>query len=578
MKNFNIREFITNNPLLKEEENPEYLQAVVDYFVVDINRGKELLEFQKAFILTERYEILKGNYTPELAAKKYLHLVKQLQSDNPEVQKEVMDRYTSYVFEPEMTQNIWNNLKNTYGIENLGDPPISPTKRGDLGSFAEFLLNRAGEGLESVKDYFKKVYDYFVNKKSYMRKQAEINKDSIYPDYADSAEAIADAVAVSGQLAIYLLPVIGVIAGFLYKIFKPKNSSGKKWYPSQAKKDYEDTDTDGFSQGQIFERKGGNSEMKDFMKNTFTPFVKAFDGYLQKLSTKKRLKLLFSIAKATKSNDESKLNAVLPNEVMPEYNKVVDYLKGEETKNKDEKLNEISLTDVILLGNLINGIINTYDKLKNGTTVAERYITEPKLAYADAFKAKGDRQLKKVKTNVEKALKSLRSILEQTKVVIQADTEYVEDAVVKVGKELGRNISIESLEKQIDETLNNAVLLSKLHSKLNKQLNTVDADAKVVDEIFNVRNWQCRRCGSPFTYTLLGKRYCEPDDDFNLDCPNSYTGTPRSRQEDEYISLNESIHEGELEDKQQDTLSTIEKLLKQIEKLTNMYKDTENNE
>ena len=222
MKNFNIREFISNNPLLKEEENPKYLQAVVDYFIEDMNRGRELLEFQKSFILTERQNILKGNYTPELAARKYIQLVRELQSDNPEVQKQVMDRYTSYVFEPEMTQNIWNNLKNTYGIKNLGDPPISPTKRGDTMSFVEFLLNRAGEGLESVKDYFKKIYDYFVDKKSYMRKQAELDKDSIYPDYADSAEAIADAIGAGGQLAMYLIPVVTVIAGFLYRLFKPK--------------------------------------------------------------------------------------------------------------------------------------------------------------------------------------------------------------------------------------------------------------------------------------------------------------------------------------------------------------------
>jgi len=71
-------------------------------------------------------------------------------------------------------------------------------------------------------------------------------------------------------------------------------------------------------------------------------------------------------------------------------------------------------------------------------------------------------------------------------------------------------------------------------------------EQKVINEL-DVRNWQCRRCGSSISYTILGKRYCEPlgldGKKFSLSCKNSFVGTPVENEESEFISLNESINE-----------------------------------
>lgn len=574
MKKFNYIEYIANNPLLKEEQDPKNLQKIVDYFIQDMNRGTELNELQKALILVKRNEILEGEYNGVLAKAEYFRIIKQLRSESPEDKAGALELFNTYIWEPEMTKNIWDNLKNTYGIKNLGEPPTNLTRTQDIPGFIEFLINRAGDALENIKDYFKKVYDYFKEKKSYLRKQAELNKDSTYPDYADSAEAVADAIGIGGQLAIYVVPIVVVIAGFLYRVLGVGKSTGKKWYPSKARKDYEDTDPDGFFKGQIFEQNEYKDEIKKFFENIFKPFAIKFVKHFKTLNSKQKISLGFSIAKAVNSNDESELNAVLPDEVMPEYNKVVNYLKGEEVD--EEQINEVGTLEIGIIANFILNLFKFRFDVKNNPTKAERYISDPKIAYVDAAEAKTNKDLKKIVKNLELALKKLEGVLTQTKAVIKTDTEDIEDAVVVAGKKLGREVSLESLDKQIDKTLETTLLLANLFKTLTNELNIMDVDAEAVDEVFNVRNWQCRRCGSPFTYTLLGKRYCEPDDDFTLDCPNSYTGTPTSRQETEFISLNESVHEGELEDKQQDALSTIDKLLKQIEKLTKMYRDTEN--
>ena len=75
MKKFNYIEYITNNPLLKEEQRRgENLQQIVDYFIQNVNQGAELTEIQKAFILIKRNELLAGNYTGEEAKLLYMKL------------------------------------------------------------------------------------------------------------------------------------------------------------------------------------------------------------------------------------------------------------------------------------------------------------------------------------------------------------------------------------------------------------------------------------------------------------------------------------------------------------------------
>lgn len=573
MKKFNYIEYITNNPLLKEEQRRgENLQQIVDYFIQNVNQGAELTEIQKAFILIKRNELLAGNYTGEEAKLLYMKLLNDLGSENKEVAAKALEQFDIFILPADRISVIWNDLSTTFDVTNLGTPPIKPADR-DVQGYLDMLIQGAGDMLQDIKGYFKKVYEYFKDGNTYMKKQAELDKDSTFSNYAESAELIADLIGVSKEILKYFIPVIIAIAFFLYRVLGVGKGSGKKWYPSKARKDYEETDFDGFSQGQIFEQDEYKNEIKQYFKNIFLPFAKKLVEYFSGLSLKLKAKFLHSIVKATKSNDESKLNAVLPDEVMPEYNKVVNYLKGEEVN--EEQVNEVDALTLSMIANFIVNIFKFRFNIKNNPTKAEQYISTPKLAYADAAEAKTDRQVKRVVKNLELALKKLESILKQTKAVVETDTQDIEDAVVVVGKELGREVSLESLDNQIDETLNSAVLLGKLHRRLKNELNTVNADAEVVNEIKNLAYLECMECGLKAYYVLDSKYvYCE---NMEQDCPNSY-GVKLKKLHKHFYFLNESIHEGELEDKSKETLSLIDEFLKYIDEFIDKVKDKENNE
>ena len=573
MKKFNYIEYITNNPLLKEEQRRgENLQQIVDYFIQNVNQGAELTEIQKAFILIKRNELLAGNYTGEEAKLLYMKLLNDLGSEDKEVAAKALEQFDIFILPADRISVIWNDLSTTFDVTNLGTPPIKPADR-DVQGYLDMLIQGAGDMLQDIKGYFKKVYEYFKDGNTYMKKQAELDKDSTFSNYAESAELIADLIGVSKEVLKYFIPVIIAIAFFLYRVLGIGKGSGKKWYPSKARKDYEDTDLDSFSQGQIFEQDEYKNEIKQYFKNIFLPFAKKLVEYFLGLSFKSKAKFLHSIVKATKSNDESKLNAVLPDEIMPEYNKVVNYLKGEEVN--EEQVNEVDALTLSMIANFIVNIFKFRFNIKNNPTKAEQYISTPKLAYADAAEAKTDRQVKRVVKNLELALKKLESILKQTKAVVETDTQDIEDAVVVVGKELGREVSLESLDNQIDETLNSAVLLGKLHRRLKNELNTVNADAEVVNEIKTLAYLECRTCGLKAEYVLGSKYvYCKND---KQDCPNSY-GVKLKNLHKHFHFLNESIHEGELKDKSKETLSLIDEFLKYIDEFIDKVKDKENNE
>lgn len=513
MKEFNYVEYITNNPLLKEEQRRgENLQQIIDYFIQDVNRGTELTELQKAFILIKRNELLAGTYTGEEAKLQYMKLINDLGSENKEVAAKAMEQFDIFILPADRISDIWNDLSTTFNVANLGTPPEKPADR-DVQGYLDMLIQGAGDMMQGIKDYISKVYEYFKDGNTYMKKQAELDKDSTFSNYAESAELIADLIGVSKEVLKYFIPVIIAIAFFLYRVLGVGKGSGKKWYPSKARKDYEDTDPDSFSQGQIFEQDEYKNEIKQYFKNIFLPFAKKLVEYFLGLSLKLKAKFLHSIVKATKSNDESKLNAVLPDEIMPEYNKVVNYLKGEKV---NEELSEITLTNVIFLGGLINAVVNTVHKIMNGVTVPERYISNPELAYSAAKKAKkSKRKLKNVMKDVAKAMFILEDVLEMTREVVKADTQEIEDAIVIANKKISKDLSLEIFDEYTRKVIANAELLGKLHRRLQNEINTVDVDVKTLEE-------------------------------------------------------------GELEDKQQDALSTIDKVLKQIEKLTKMYRDTEN--
>jgi hypothetical protein len=109
------------------------------------------------------------------------------------------------------------------------------------------------------------------------------------------------------------------------------------------------------------------------------------------------------------------------------------------------------------------------------------------------------------------------------------------------------------LEQKSEEALNDDIELDKFIKVINEdcgcgsEKETINEvlEEETINEILDEKNWKCRRCGSEITYTIFGKRYCEPsglkNKEFNLDCPNSYTGTRNWGSE--FISLNESINE-----------------------------------
>jgi len=102
------------------------------------------------------------------------------------------------------------------------------------------------------------------------------------------------------------------------------------------------------------------------------------------------------------------------------------------------------------------------------------------------------------------------------------------------------------LEQKSEESLNDDIELDKFIKVINEDCGC-ESEEETINEGLDVRNWQCRRCGSSISYTIRGKRYCEPlgldGKKFSLSCRNSFTGTPVGNQESEFISLNESINE-----------------------------------